>query len=322
MKWITVETHTHTLHSDASLSVAELITFAGEMGLDAFFLTDHNTDSGMDDVPSGQANPTVLPGIEWTTFYGHVVILAPEAFVEWRDLTPANLDAHLSAVREARGISVMSHPCDPGEPFCCGCHWDFKLRDWSLLDAIEVWHEEEPSNSKCNAMTKRIWIKRLREGHRLTALSSTDWHVTFKPEVCFGVNYFAVDETLPLGQACKEAVRSGRVFFTAGPTVSFRVGQGDAAAEIGDTIDAGSATVHIRIDRGAHTRVWERYEVEPESIVLIANEQAQALPFPGYGEELVLPITARPGYLRLELHGKIHGRDCDVALTNPIYVRS
>ena len=139
MKWICLETHTHTVHSDAKFTVNELLTAAHRAQLDAIILTDHNTDTGTDEISPSQTDPRVVPGIEWTTFYGHVVVIGAEKFIEWRDLTIDNLDPHLREAHQAGAIVQMAHPFQPGEPFCCGCHWDFKIPDWNQIDSIEVW---------------------------------------------------------------------------------------------------------------------------------------------------------------------------------------
>ena len=107
MKWICLEPHTHTVHSDAGFTVKDLLNAAHGAQLDAIILTDHNTDTGMDEISPYQTAPRVVHGIEWTTFYGHVVIIAPERFVEWRDLTIDNLDPHLRKAHQANDKAVM-----------------------------------------------------------------------------------------------------------------------------------------------------------------------------------------------------------------------
>lgn len=320
MKFVTVETHTHTVHSDASLTVAELLEASRKAELDAIVLTDHNTDSGLDEVPDNQANPAVINGIEWTTFYGHVIIIDPNQFVEWRDLTESNLDAHLKAVHEAGGIAVLAHPCDPGEPFCCGCHCDFEISNWGNLDAIEVWHEDDPDGSIWNARAKALWLKKLNEGVRLTALCASDWHETFAPDIPFGVNYFEIDESLPLADAIKDAIRSGRCFLTVGPTVRMNMTCGDRSIGIGGTVPPGRATLTLRFDDTRRRRVWEHYQIIPESVLFFQNGLETIVPFPGYGTTITKEFTLESGRFRMELRGSIHGKARTILMTNPIYV--
>ena len=321
MKFITVETHTHTVHSDASLTVAELLNASRKAELEAIVLTDHNTDSGLDEIAAGQTNPVVVSGIEWTTFYGHVIVIAPNRFVEWRDLTKSNLDAHLEAVHEADGIAVLAHPCDPGEPFCCGCHCDFAIQNWGNLDAMEVWHEGDPDGSVWNARAKALWLKKLNEGFRTTALCASDWHETFAPDIPFGVNYLEIDESLPITAAIKDAIRGGRCFLSTGPTVQINLTCSGRNAGIGGTLPPGRATVSLQFDDTQRRRVWEQYRVEPESVALIGNDREDIAEFPGYGTTLSKELTLRPGYFRLELRGSIHAKQRTILMTNPVYVQ-
>lgn len=320
MKFVTVETHTHTVHSDASLTVKELLDVSRKAELDAVVLTDHNTDSGLDEVAANQTNPVVINGIEWTTFFGHVIIIAPDRFVEWRDLTRSNLDAHLKAVHDAGGIAVLAHPCDPGEPFCCGCHCDFDIRDWGNLDAVEVWHEGDPDGSIWNARAKTLWLKKLNEGFRMTALCASDWHETFAPDIPFGVNYLEIDESLSMADAIKDAIRCGRCFLSTGPMVYINLASGSRNVGIGGTLPPGQAIVSLRFDDTQRKRVWEHYRMIPESVAFIQNSLEFVVPFPGYGATLKKELILTRGYFRIELRGSIHAKPRTILMTNPIYI--
>ncbi len=71
--------HTHSQYSDGSLTPAELIAGAGEIGLSALALTDHNTTAGLPALFSAAEHSAVTPvaGCEFSTdsLYGelHVV---------------------------------------------------------------------------------------------------------------------------------------------------------------------------------------------------------------------------------------------------------
>lgn len=328
MKWICMETHTHTVHSDASYTVNDLLRAAGNAGLDAIALTDHNTDTGFDEIATGQTAPRVVPGIEWTTFFGHVVVIAPDGFVEWRDLTKENLDSHLRDVHAHNGIAVMAHPYIAGEPFCCGCHWDFEVPDYREIDAIEVWSEGDPDWKNFNQMAYRAWVQKISEGFRITALTARDWHRDDAPDVIYGVNYLYIDEAKPMAEAFKEAIRAGRSYLTAGPQIRFRAEAGGSAAGIGGTVPAGSVTVTVAAEDTARRRVWEPYELVPEKFVITNVESGSypirrrvtEVPFTAYGSEESVTVETVPGPLFLELAGTAHGKPCKLALTNPVWV--
>lgn len=87
---IAAELHCHTYHSDAQFSPAELAESARNMGLDIIALTDHNTMSGYEELALTKIQ--FIHGIEWTTFFGHMVVLGQKTFVDWRDATIQNID--------------------------------------------------------------------------------------------------------------------------------------------------------------------------------------------------------------------------------------
>lgn len=86
MKWLACELHTHTVHSDGSQTLQELASGAGRLGFDAIALTDHNTMSGLNGREDAQRDSglMIIPGMEWTTFYGHLVTIGLDGFVDWR----------------------------------------------------------------------------------------------------------------------------------------------------------------------------------------------------------------------------------------------
>lgn len=321
MKWICLEPHTHTVHSDAGFTVSDLLSAAKRAQLNAIILTDHNTDTGMDEISPDQIDPRVVPGIEWTTFYGHVVIIAPERFVEWRDLTVNNLDPHLRLVHEANAVVQMAHPFQPGEPFCCGCHWDFDIPDWTQIDAVEVWSKGDPAWSPWNEKAYQLWKDKWKEGYRPMAVTARDWHEERDPATVFGVNYLYIDETKPFSEAVKEAYRRKRGYMTAGPVLSLTVQNSSGNYGIGDTITEGDTVFRIMLDQHQRTEVWEPYELVPEQIHLINNDEVRIFEFPGYGIPLETDLELREGFVFLEVHGKAHQRPCKLLMTNPLIIR-
>lgn len=64
--------HTHSTYSDGTLTPEELICLAGEQGLSAVALTDHNTVAGLPSFLEAARGSGVeaVPGIEFSTDYG------------------------------------------------------------------------------------------------------------------------------------------------------------------------------------------------------------------------------------------------------------
>ncbi|HMN27508.1 MAG TPA: CehA/McbA family metallohydrolase, partial [Caldilineaceae bacterium] len=83
--WYRGDLHSHTVHSDASQTIDELLQAARDYGLDFIFLTDHNTVSGLAEVEAkGDASLLTAGGVELTTFWGHALVLGGREWVDWR----------------------------------------------------------------------------------------------------------------------------------------------------------------------------------------------------------------------------------------------
>lgn len=88
LKWIPAELHTHTLHSDGKHTLEELVQSAVDLGLECIAMTDHNTQSALADQEGVQRQfgLPIISGMEWTTFYGHMLTLGVDRFIDWRVL--------------------------------------------------------------------------------------------------------------------------------------------------------------------------------------------------------------------------------------------
>jgi predicted metal-dependent phosphoesterase TrpH len=65
----TIDLHTHTLYSDGTFSPAQLVQLAGERGLSAVALTDHDTTAGLGAATEKglEVGVEVVPGVEFST---------------------------------------------------------------------------------------------------------------------------------------------------------------------------------------------------------------------------------------------------------------
>jgi hypothetical protein len=128
--WLAGDLHAHTVHSDGSLTVAELAALAAGAGLDFLAVTDHNTVSHHAELhTAGTAAGVVLvPGQELTTDRGHANAFGDIGWVDFRE--PA--DDWLSTVDDRGGLLSVNHPLG-GD-----CAWLHPLSSRPPL--AEVWH--------------------------------------------------------------------------------------------------------------------------------------------------------------------------------------
>ena len=244
MSRICAELHCHTLHSDALFTPEELAEAARDNQIDLIALTDHNTLSGY-----AQMEQTGLPfihGIEWTTFYGHMLVLGARAFVDWRDAEMDNIDEKIAQVRAQDGLVGIAHPFAPGSPMCTGCYWDFRVRDWSRVNYIEVWNEDFPPLAPHNRRAVALWCSLLDQGYHIAPTYGRDWHrETFSP-VPRGCTYLeaeAADEASALS-----AIAGGRTLLSLGPDVRWSLLGEDGIYAPGDTAKSGAYACRFEID--------------------------------------------------------------------------
>ncbi|GGO03429.1 CehA/McbA family metallohydrolase [Saccharibacillus kuerlensis] len=196
MTWFACELHTHTLHSDGRQTLGELAAGAAGLGFDVIALTDHNTMSGLvgKEEIEQEHGLTIIPGMEWTTFYGHMVTIGLSEFADWRQAGLDDIDQGIAEVHRLGGIAGLAHPFRIGSPACTGCFWEYKIDDWNAVDYIEVWSGTFPSIQTNNRRAFDLWTDKLNEGYRIAATSGRDWHEQKETDEPISVTYLEIDE--------------------------------------------------------------------------------------------------------------------------------
>lgn len=160
------DTHLHTLASDGSGTVADIVRLAEQTGLDYVFLTDHN-NYVQNEHGFRPDSLTLLPGCEWTHYNGHAVMLGVERPLPGR-YGVKSLEEAKTLIRQAqeRGAFVsLAHP------FCPLVPWE-----WGMdvpYDGIEVWNG---LMSLRNMRAIAWWHEQLVQGRRIPITGGSDYH--------------------------------------------------------------------------------------------------------------------------------------------------
>ncbi|NLX83266.1 MAG: CehA/McbA family metallohydrolase [Clostridiales bacterium] len=320
------EMHSHTFHSDGTFSVESLCQACKVRELDGVALTDHNTMSGWEEITPALEEQTlpVIRGIEWTTFYGHMLVIGADRYVDWRLATPENIDRFTEAISAANGAVGIAHPFSLGSPFCTGCHWEFRVKEWKNIHYVEVWSGPFPLFEPYNEPGFQMWTDLLNQGHRLAASCGIDWHENdleenhHMPVTCLGVENGEVST-----RTAREALRAGRVYVTGGPALDFQIEQSGKRHGLGAAVNSGAATLLWGVDQTARTSQWNSFGLIPRRVAFIQNG-GEVLSIELSGQEKEKGQTAYelwPGWIRLELYGDYQGRaDQLLGFTSPIYV--
>lgn len=310
-KWYPCELHCHTVHSDGAFTVDGLISTAKERRLSGIFLTDHNTMSGYAETKD-ESELCIVKGIEWTTYFGHMLAVDCEKYVDWRDAVPDNIDEKIELVIKQKGIAGIAHPFQIGTPICTGGHWDFKVQKWENVSYMEIFSEGVPFMNDANMKARALWHSLLSRGYRITPTMGRDWHRgenDIYPSAC---TYLLIEgEITP--EKMKKAVAEGRTLVTNGIFMSFTDSNGKTS---GDTLKAGRTVLEISTDLSRHRELEPGREIIPEKFILCSSEGESEYPF---GDTLTFDAKEKEWY-SLELWGSTDGRENTLlCLAAPLY---
>lgn len=310
-KWYACELHCHTLHSDGSFTVKELMETAQQRLLDGICLTDHNTVSGWDQTDDCN-NVTVLKGIEYTTYHGHMLSLGIKKPEIW--YTISDIDRTIENIRKDGGIVGIAHPFQLGTPICTGGHWDYEITEWENVSYMEIFSEGSPFMNTANKKARKLWHSLLSEGYKITPTMGRDWHNPkgdIFPSAC---TYLLIDGEITADKM-KQAIEKGRTVISAGPLFTFCTNEGKT---VGDEIEGGECTFNFSIDFTRHNKLEPERKIVPEKIVLASNNGEREYP-------VTDKITVEPengSWYSAELLGSVDGKEnMLLALTAPVYIR-
>lgn len=243
--WYRGDLHTHTFHSDGHISVADRLATAEALGLDFFFLTDHNTISGLvelDRLPS----PRVLPagGIELTTFWGHALCLGGREWIDWRVRPGSGEMAAIARAAEAAGqVFIIAHPYSTDDPYCTGCAWHYDDVMPGPAHAVEVWNGRWDGDSG-NEANLALWYGWLNAGQRIVATCGTDSHSLYRAVETEPFAHIYADELTEA--ALIAAIRRGRLYMSSGPRLELSARADAAVAGMGDELAAAERPAEFR----------------------------------------------------------------------------
>ncbi|NOU95748.1 PHP domain-containing protein [Paenibacillus sp. LMG 31456] len=335
-QWLPYELHTHTFHSDGEHSLLELANSAKELGLFGIAMTDHNTMSPLleRDQVELETGLQIIRGMEWTTFFGHMLAIGIVDYLDWRDLGIKDIHRGIERVHRQGGVVGIAHPYRVGSPLCTGCYWEYEISDWKDIDYIEVWSYTFPSIMNSNQRAFQLWTDMLNQGYRISGVCGRDWHVSSKKVTePIAVTYLSMEtresaapEQLDLEKAAVDALRDGTISVTMGPLLqcSVQLDSTNRVYGIGEEVHvvevADTARVRVEVDFSARAEHWQLADQELRVLLMSNKGQIAELNLSRNESAAVCGLRVEGLiWLRAELHGAFHNSITMIAFTNPIY---
>ncbi|MCQ2500577.1 MAG: CehA/McbA family metallohydrolase, partial [Lachnospiraceae bacterium] len=327
LRWYPVELHTHSQHSDGDYSVPAMIRRAKEMGFCGFALSDHNSEAGTPELLRETARFGLVPieGLEWTTYFGHMLVLGEQGYTDWRGVKPGDIDEAIASVHKNHGIVGAAHPKSIADPIKTGYRWLFEVKDWSQVDFLEVWSRNDAPLKIQTKGAFAMWDKLLDQGFHITGTSGRDYHR--QDDKSYAHTFVGCPGKLTEEQVF-QALRQGRVSVALGPLLTVEGFAEGLVAECGDTVPAGDLNVKWNVTCDKLRNDFNVDQIIPKQVRLIQNgEVIESVDIPEWDgdPEKVLEgafsIEIKPGWMRAELWGEYFGHaDVRIGFANPFFV--
>ncbi|MEM0005914.1 MAG: CehA/McbA family metallohydrolase [Ignisphaera sp.] len=324
-RWIKGDLHVHTIHSDGKDGVCSLILKAIKLGLDYIAITDHNTISQITEIETAKCPEIlVIPGIEISTYYGHINTWGRRWF-DFRRKDISDFKSLIDEIHREGLLASLNHPFN-FDVNCIGC--DFKYKELIGFDSIEVWNGPTPVT--WNAYALNWWHNLLAKGMTIPIIGGSDYHGGSDVELANPTTWIYVNELTM--ESMLEGIRRGRAFISRGPEgpkVDMGVYQGDKRYYIGDRIENARKQLKISIDVEVTRDIIDKYVNEAVLRIITSREVIKVYNIRGKLSRFVDTINVDDGtkFIRVEV-----GRYKDpyslepntiielLALTNPIYI--
>ena len=246
------ELHNHTTQSDASITCRQLIDHMEADGVDCFAITDHNTTSGqpilrkiLADEPERKIR--CLYGMEYTTYYGHIVCPVLEQYVPWDSINRRKPELLFEACKKAGAVTGVAHPFSYGDPFARGCRFDMEITDFTNVDYIEIVNNPEPLH-EVNEPGIRWWEELVLRGEHVAACAGMDLHNTDDFSMKFAT-YIEGEENGDPAQDLKKALAAQRTWVSKGMLVLWEIDSVSDGASVRFTLRDAKKKGFVPSDR-------------------------------------------------------------------------
>lgn len=315
--WNRIELHCHTLASDGDMSPAEIVALAIKRQYKSIAICDHNTTSNIaptqlfaKDYPI-----TIIPAIEWTTFWGHIVISGGYCHLDWRTITKDNIDTALQYAVDCGDIVTLAHPKRIGTPLCGGCYNHFDIGNWSAVAAVEVWSHFYPNTDNVNAKAFEFWFDLLSKGINCSAVYGYDWHCPDDNDYLLPYAYTYVDSASCDPKEILQAIKNHHTYITMGIEIDCHLtNELNESFGIGDTIKSCRYTLTIKATHCDDYKKHYSSTIQTLQIVNATTNTTQSFSFDGNSQSI--SVTLESGLIFLQISGLFENENAPLVITS------
>ena len=258
--------------------------------VDCFAITDHNTISGQHILRKIIAEKSLpIPcayGMEYTTYYGHIVCPVLEQYVPWDSINRHKPELLFEACKKADAVTGVAHPFSYGDPFARGCRFDMKITDFSNVDYIEVINNPEPLH-EVNEPGILWWESLVLKGEKLSACAGMDLHGAWD----MSMKYATYAEGTESGDAVNElraALKCQRTWVSNGLLLVWSIDDGSIRFELTNAHKPGFKPYARYVMTLKNADGTREYDITSGSMTLPLSDLAEIEIPKLYGEETTL----------------------------------
>lgn len=326
MNWHRVEMHCHSLASDGDMSPEKLVERALQRGYEAIALADHNTRSNLSQVSliAQQKSLVIVPAIEWTTFWGHIVVYGDDCGINWLKITKNNVDKCIKTAVANGNIVSLAHPFRIGTPIYCGCHNQFDINKLSDINCYELWSHFNPHTDKTSELGIAQWTKLLENNKRISAMYGYDWHECDYTPPIFAYTYVGVEGQLS-SDSIITAMRNNATYITLGIELCLVLSNENKSYTIGESVPKGKYELQISVNLCSDYPYKNDIEISNINIIgncfNIKDNSTTTTSIALTNNTINTTIDLRQnGYFYLTLCGSMKKTQSILAITSAIYV--
>ena len=312
MRYKRVELHNHSIESDGSLTIEELMDYGKRNKFEVIAITDHNTCAGHRKaeawIKKNGKEVDFLRGVEVTTFFGHILALGLDHMIDIKSLDPDKPEWFLQTLKNHGATVGIAHPFCIGKPIMAGCRFSMNITDWSCLDYIEVFNTSSQDEFCGNEKAVELWENKVLEGVPLAAVTGKDLHRKPQNNWDFITYVLLNNKGADSEDGVLEAIQNQNTVVTKGPIV---IGTWEGKNEI-----------KIELNHTSPYFGWNERVEDSELLFEVKTDQKERVTGKVMGNDpIIIPLKEEASSIVIKLYDKVVDFHHLLAIAPPLFLK-